>query len=206
MIRYLLSIQRWLIAISIALAVTQAVAYEFVRITDTSSRPISSLHTSVSINAGGRVAFRAVNSTGVEILFTGAGGALTRIADTSGKLASIGEPDINRFGAVAFQAFLDEDPNTARILEATASGIFVGDGRTLDTVALHNKQYTFFGEAAINDSGKVATVATLTNGGAAVATARPSQTIAQTREGYISEGVDINSSGLVAFELTTPDG
>src|ERR1044072_8980526 len=61
-----------------------------------------------SINNDGTVAFGAFLDNGLQGIFTGSGGAITTIADTSNpSLLSFGDPDINNSGKVAFRATLD---------------------------------------------------------------------------------------------------
>ncbi len=69
------------------LTTSDALALTFTRIADTSSSLSSISDFEVRLNDGGTVAFRADLETGGSALFTGSGGALTTIAQTSGSLS-----------------------------------------------------------------------------------------------------------------------
>jgi hypothetical protein len=96
----------------------------FVTIADDSG-PISFVQYP-SINAQGVVAFQAFLDDGGAAIYTGTGGPLTTIADTSGQFASFGfnTPSINDSGVVAFTAFLDNGQQ----------GLFVRSGSTMRRV------------------------------------------------------------------------
>lgn len=98
------------------------------------------------INDEGTVVFKANLDTGGSGIFTGSGGLLTTIADTSGPFSSFGaSPAINNEGTVVFNTILD----------AGGSGIFTSSGGALTTVAQISGTSTLVAPA-INEQGKVA--------------------------------------------------
>jgi hypothetical protein len=60
-----------------------------------------------AINDGGTVAFMSLLAGGDAGIFTGRGGPLTTVVDTSGAFSDLGDPSINDAGRVAFWAALD---------------------------------------------------------------------------------------------------
>ncbi len=94
-----------------------AIQYTFTKIADTSG-PFSGFF-EPSINAGGTVAFRANLDAGGQGIFTGSGGPVTTIADTSGPFLLFDPlPSINAAGTVTFVA----------ALPGGGQGIFTGSG------------------------------------------------------------------------------
>ncbi len=117
-----------------------------------------------SLNEGGVMAFWAAREDGSEGIFTGAGGELTTIADTTGPLKDFGTslagyevaPSINDKGTVAFWAARDDG----------SEAIFTGAGGELHLVVEQTDVYTGFApRVSLNNRGWVAVVATLATGG-----------------------------------------
>ena len=106
--------------------------YTFTKIADTGPNSgLIGMFPSFAINESGRVAFAAATAiSGGQVsevtVFTGAGGALTRIADTKGDFGQLAVGGINSNGIVAFFA---ADKSRQR-------GIFTGSGGTLNTIAI----------------------------------------------------------------------
>jgi hypothetical protein len=105
------------------------------------------------------VAFQAQRGTGERGVFTGAGGPISTIADSSGPLASFGDPSINNAGTVAFFATLDAggqgiftgaDPGASKII-ATGYPLFGSTVTRLDLFGLRI-------QPGLNDGGSVAFV------------------------------------------------
>lgn len=183
----------WLVAPASA-----AVTYDFTLIADTTG-PFSGLGQFVSINDAGTVAFTAGLAAGGVGFFTGAGGPITTIADSSGPISTFtgGVAVINDAGTVAFFATLDTG----------VRGIFAGDGGPLTTIADASGAFgTGFGfTPSINNSGVVAFSATLDAGGQGIFTGDGSSiTLIATVPGPVLLGPllsdpAINDAGTVAF-------
>src|SRR3954453_21318335 len=136
--------------------------YTFTKITDTTGS-FKALGLP-SLNEGGVIAFWAAQEDGSEGIFTGAGGELTTIADTTGPLKDFGTsiagyevaPSINDAGTVAFWAARDDG----------SEAIFTGAGGELHLVVEQTDVYTGFApRVSFNNRGWVAVVATLATGG-----------------------------------------
>ena len=108
----------------------------------------------ISLNDAGTVAFSASLDTGARGIFTGSGGLITTIADSSGPFAFFfAEPSINDNGLVAFLAatdmgsvglFVGPDPAADEVIS-------IGDrlfGSTVTRLILHPD--------GLNDSGQIA--------------------------------------------------
>jgi hypothetical protein len=98
---------------------------------------VGSVTEDVSINNGGTVAFTGAGLPGfglVEGLFTGTGGPLTLIADTTGPFRGQFQPSINNNGDIAFRAALDTG----------GFGLFMYSGGSFTTVADTNGAFDFF--------------------------------------------------------------
>jgi hypothetical protein len=171
-----------------------AATYSFKRIAGASGHP-ADLHQSVAINNNGVVAF-ARTTNGVQTLYTGRGGGLTRIANTAGSIKSISGWDINRNGVVAYGVEFD---HSTSIPFLSATGVFTGNGTTNRLVARSNDVVFSVSGAAINDFGQVAfSTATEPFGGVTAAVTRyPDRLIAASDSFNVSAG-DINNQGLVA--------
>jgi hypothetical protein len=114
-----------------------------------------------SINDSNVVAFWGVSAAGGQGIFTGNGGPLTTVADSSGALGAFKEPAaINNLGVIAYAATFD----------AGGDGIFVGPDLLADKVIASGDP--LFGSTVVslnffrglNDSGQVAFYATLADG------------------------------------------
>jgi hypothetical protein len=153
-----------------------------------------------AINNGGTVVFGvANNSTGEQAIFTGNGGALTRIADNlGGTYVAFGEPVINTGGSVAFPAGLSTG----------GGGIFrVGGGQTTtiaSTVQAGSSFDTFnSGSLSINAGGTVAFTGEASDQSLGVFTGKGGSitTIASSGATFygFSSHTSINDAGTVAF-------
>jgi hypothetical protein len=127
------------------------------------------------INNQGTMAFKAEAHTwnyppgwvDYEGIYTGSGGTVTNLADTRGEFAKLGDPSINNYGAVAFNADLDSG----------GKGIFLGKNGQIVNLADLNDGFRFFGDASINDAETVAFLAGLAQGGEGVFVTSPDGTI-----------------------------
>ncbi len=112
----------------------------------------------------GTVAFRGRLAAGLfPGVFTGSGGPLTTIADTSGPFSGFGNgfPALNDSGTVIFPAGLD----------AGGVGIFTGSGGPTTTIVTSDGPFLVFGAfPAINAGGQVAFLGLLDAGGSGIFT------------------------------------
>ena len=159
------------------------------------------LSQAVAINNLGAIAFSRTLPNGVQTLFTGRGGGLTRIADTAGPNKYISGWDINRNGVVAYQVDFDYYTSVPYI---EATGIFTGNGNTNRLVAKSSDRIFRVSGAAINDNGQVAfhTDSEPLGGITAVVTRYPDRLIAASAGDNLAAG-DINNQGVVAFSTYT---
>lgn len=200
---------RALIPICLLLSAGPAFAqlYTFEAIADTRS-DFTDLSLSPSINAAGTVAFRA-ESAGGSGIFTGSGGALTPVADSS-SFADFGnaDPRINAAGTVAFFA------NQL----GGGSGIFVNSAGVNSKIAATSDNFSAgdlfetFGSPSINGSGVVAFTAAAASGDLGVFTgtaggapARVGPAAAGTFSAVAGRAF-INPNGAVAVVATTTGG
>jgi len=187
----------------------QAASYQFKSIADTSG-PFSGVGVA-AINASGTVAFRATLESDIDrAIYTGNGGPLTLIADSSAsspffRLSSDG-PRINADGTVVFGAVLDSGDQ----------GLFTGNGGPVTPVITEDtSDFRSIGDFSINDSGTVAFQAnkrtpTGSFDGAYTITNGTVTTIADTL-GPISgfggpEPLVIDANGTVAFVASLDAG
>lgn len=127
--------------------------------------------TQMSMNESGTVAFTATDrDRSFFSIYTGDGGELTKVVDTSGAFSTLGSPVINDAGEVAF--FAD--------LLAGGGGIFVGPDPVADRViaigdALDGSTVTAlaFSTFSLNDNGEVAFFASLADGRSGIFRADP---------------------------------
>ena len=93
-----------------------------------------------SLNNLGRVAFQGSTFVGDEQvlgIFTGRGGPITTVADSTGPYASFREPSLNDLGDVAFTADLDEFGSDGRQIQ----GVFTGPNPKRDKVLQAGDRY-----------------------------------------------------------------
>jgi len=189
-------------------AQASAQLYTFELITDTRSGFID-LGLFPSINAAGTVAFRA-ESAGSSGIFTGNGGGLTTVADSSSSFADFGslDPRINAAGTVAFFANLSSG----------GSGLFVNSAGVNSKIADTSDNFSTgdlfeaFGSPSLNAAGVVAFAAAAASGDLGVFTGTAGG--APTRVGPASTGTFsalagrafINENGAVAVVATTTGG
>ncbi|MGV7235257.1 MAG: DUF7453 family protein [Nitrosomonadaceae bacterium] len=186
------------IIILMASNVVCAVEYNFTTIAHTSdiydalSRP--------NVNNSGVVAFVSVLDSGESGVFSGDGGPVTSIADSTGPLYYEygNQPKINDNGTVAFIAGLDSGGN----------GIFTGNGGPLTTIANITGPFKGFSLPSINTSGVVVFSALLDSGGAGVYThdgvaITTVVTISDFPGSSIFSTPDINSSGAISFKVNS---
>lgn len=153
-----------------------------------------------TINDDGTVAFRADLGTDGSGIFTGSGGHVTTIAQTSDALSDFhGLPVINSRGAVVFRADL----------KTGGQGVYVGDGGPPARIAETGDFFSGLGQFPImNDAGTVAFCATLQGGGSGVfaASAGEIATVIDTSSPFESfRGVLLNNAGRMIF-FATPRG
>ena len=181
-------------------------AYSYANIAETSTS-VTQFNPGVSINASGQVAFVANFNTGGQAVYSGNGVALTSIADTSGSFGSFpATPGINASGTVVFTA-------------STATGgvnISTGNGGTTTLIAASGTSsgsFNLLGRSSINDSGKVAFVASLVGGGfgesslytgdgtTTTLVAAANTSIPGGSDTFLNFGTPVlNSAGTVAFQ------
>lgn len=148
-----------------------------------------------AINNSGTVVFYTQLHGGGYGIYTGSGGPLTTVADTSGPFRFFGHsPVINDSGTVAFEGWL----------KTGKRGIFTANGGVLTTAADDSGPFLFFDNPAINVSGRVAFEAALDAGGSGVFTVSggTTTTIATSSNLYGFTGSAINTNGTVAFRGT----
>lgn len=159
----------------------------------------------VDINNHGTVAFPGtVNSSGATGIFTGSGGPLTTIADTTGvfgSLTSVGTPTINDAGTVAFTAGI-----------GGSGAIFTGNGGAL-TQLTDPSTIVGVNQPVINSSGQVLFQALLSTGEQALVRADgASLTFLVDNNGPYAGlfgpfvGVGFNDAGQYAFSATLDAG
>jgi hypothetical protein len=183
---------------------TLPTAYTFTLVADTSGS-LFDLEGAPSINPSGTVAFRGVmRDTGVRGVYTGKGGPLTTIADTSGSFDFLDVPSINAAGTVSF----DGQTNTF------FQGTYTGKGGPVTTIFANFNPFLsvlrlpFLGPS-INASGTVAFDVFTTMGIQGIYTGKggPLTTIADTSGSFIDfSSPAINASGTVAFIGATSTG
>lgn len=118
-------------------------------------------YTLPSINDQGEVAFNADLKTGGKGIFTGNGGALTTIVDTSsGPFTKFSVPSLNNNDQVAFDAGLADG----------GSALYISKGGKLTTLADTNGLFKDLtkSDVALNQKGQVAFLADLDNGTTAI--------------------------------------
>jgi hypothetical protein len=114
-----------------------------------------------SLNIFGRVAFigfRTVGDEQVRGIFTSRGGAVTTVADSTGRYSTFGRPSLNDLGKIVFTADLDEfAPNGLPI-----QGVFTGPNPVADKVLQAGDRYegvtvtsVFTCSEALNNLGQV---------------------------------------------------
>jgi hypothetical protein len=94
----------------------------------------------VSLNNLGRVAFQGstfVDDTQILGIFTGDGGPITVVADSTGPFSSFDEPSLNDLGKVVFTADLDEFGPDGRQIQ----GVFTGPDPVADKVLQAGELY-----------------------------------------------------------------
>lgn len=161
-----------------------------------------------SINDEGTVAFNAGLDTGGTGIFTGSGGELTPIVDTTnGIFNSLSSPTLNDSGTVAFNAGL----------AGGQSAIFTSSGGNLTTIADTSGSFSAFSsDVALNDPGNVAFLANLDDGTTGIFTGSDSGfneivAVGDTLGGstvtqlFISHD-GLNDAGQVAFGVYLADG
>ena len=161
-----------------------------------------------SLNNTGTVSFSALQFGGPSGIFSGDGGAISTVVDTSGIFSGFGAgPAINDSGDVAFLASLD----------AGGEGIFVKALGGITTIADSSGGISSFAAGpALNDSEVVAFIAHLDVGGAGIFTG-PDLTgdlvirtggdlFGSTVASLLFSSPALNELGQIAFTATLADG
>jgi len=160
------------------------------KIADPTAGALGGVDDHVTINDAGTVAFHASDVTSI---FTGSGGALTLVANTSqvpGGLAPIGAPAINAVGAVAFAGTNAAVPPTdTRLFLKSDAGI-----TTLQQTQAGG--FASLGNVAMNDSGVVAFQGMKTDASQGV--------YVRSAAGVVSVIADINTPGRNGFSFGNP--
>ncbi len=187
-----------------ALSATAA-NYQFIKVADTNER--FGRFGAHSISSNGTVAFYATPIGEGPGIYTGNGGPITTIVDSSGPfLDFLGFPTVNAGKTVAFHATLD----------AGGAGIFSGSGGSVTTIADISGPFSGFtvggtsSSPAINDQGAVAYRAALDTGGEGIfiGSGGPTTTIAHSSGPFQNFGsiLDLNAAGTAAFEASFDAG
>ena len=176
-----------------------AQTYTFKKIVDLSG-PFNNFG-AIDINDSGTVAFWASRDAGGQGVFTGSGGAITTIADSSGELFQFDlTPSINSAGTVAFTASRD-------VTAGGGAGLYIGNGGAITTLVDTRGPMHMAAQPSINASGTVAFVGSLdsnifqggiftTRGGSS----DPPTQIA-THPSHTFQWPIINDAGIVAFTM-----
>ena len=178
---------------------------------------------SPSINAWGTVAFFAFRMDFSEAVFTGNGGALTTVADTTkGTFSGFENAAINNFGRVAFPA-TREDGSQSVFIATPVEDRGTDDSKpeiswTISAVTdpqnpLFTDPFATFGDPTINDAGFVADVGFLSSQNIEIFTGNTRRVTARTDPNSSfftsSEHPSVNNRGVVAFfanELSGGEG
>jgi len=178
---------------------------------------------SPSINAWGTVAFFAFRMDFSEAVFTGNGGALTTVADTTkGTFSGFENAAINNFGRVAFPA-TREDGSQSVFIATPVEDRGTDDSKpeiswTISAVTdpqnpLFTDPFATFGDPTINDAGFVADVGFLSSQNIEIFTGNIRRVTARTDPNSSfftsSEHPSVNNRGVVAFfanELSGGEG
>lgn len=146
-----------------------------------------------TINDQGIVAFFASLEAGGEGIFTGSGGAVTAIADTSSIFSGFaGDAFINNNDSVAFAANLS----------AGGKGIFTSSDNGFTTIVDSSGIFDGFGTPAINDRGTLVFTAFLDSGELSLYKASNEfiTPIINSNESFVGLGDPaINNNGSIAF-------
>ena len=148
-----------------------------------------------AINDNLIVAFRANDTSGTPLMFTGSGGPLTTIADVTGQFSGFGSRySINNNDLVAFQANLDSGGN----------GIFTSDGTTTTTIADPTDGFTNFGAGPDIVNNSFVAFQT-TPAGVYVGNGNSLTAYAQATDGFATFNIApaYSNSDIVAFRATT---
>jgi hypothetical protein len=151
----------------------------------------------IAINDMGTVAFPSGVKRGGVGVFTGNGGPITTIADSSNGIIALGEPvSINNSGTVAFLA--------SEASPLGFEGLFIGNGGPITTLYDNSGSFLGFGSPAINDHGTVAFHAGIRGGGGGIFTGTGAPTVTKIVDvpGNLlitTSDPDINNNGTVAF-------
>lgn len=175
-------------------------SYTFTKIADTSGS-FDSLFAS-SINDSGTVAFSGRLDNGSRGIFTGSGGKLTTVVDTSSSFNfdTFGEPVINNNGTVVIYAAQVADDSSV-----TNSAILTAADEEFTTVVEEGDRFnSLSSQPDINDSGQVVFEASLQEGGRGIFTLANGEisTIVIENNDFsyaIRSRPQINNSGTVAF-------
>jgi hypothetical protein len=202
--RWLYGLLGWGIALSMLFLLlpmrARAATFVFTKIAD-STGPVNTFR-EPSINTGGTVVFWAHLDTGISGIFTGIGGPITSIADTSGPFSGFDEfPFINDGGRVAFRAGLDTG----------GEGIFIGSGGPTTVIATTGGTFNGFAAPTINNGGTVAFPASLSVGGNGIFIDSGGQIAtlydtSGTFSGFLGGSFPINDGGTAAFRATLDAG
>lgn len=162
-----------------------------------------------TLNNAGTAVFGGYSSAGANAgmtgIFTGNGGAITTVADSTTLAKPYftgGTPRISDTGSVVF---------TGRDVGSTGQQIVVQRNGAYSAVATYNgSQFAYLYDAAINNSGQVGFLtgdySTGNNNGAYVYRANPGGAPVKIGRAVTSTSVDINNSGAVAFQAAAAIG
>jgi hypothetical protein len=183
----------FLAALAVWVGDVAAIPYTFTKIADLEA--FATFDAAPSVNNSGTVAFSGhVQGVGPGI-FSGNGGPITTIADTSGKFGGFFfEPAINDNGTVAFHATLDTG----------VEGIFTGTGGPSTSIADTTGPFFFVGRPSINNAGTVAFRDSLNTGVNGIFTGSGGATESLYDNSTSGESVffnppALNNNGTVAF-------
>ena len=125
----------------------QALPYTFTKIPDSTTQGITGFSGAPAINNGGTVVFFAGLQGGGSGIFTGSGGQISRILDTSGGIATLSfDPKINDAGLVVVRGDLS----------AGGHAIFAATQGTSQTIAQTNGLFSDLFGSSVNNADTVA--------------------------------------------------
>lgn len=166
----------------------------------TAGSPFRGFNVFPAINDAGTVAFEAsVEGDGVTGIFTGNGGPVTLVADSTGPLGFLARAAINEAGAVAFLATLDGGGSGIFTGPDPVSDRVIGTGDTLFGATVTN--LGFFRDG-LNNAGQIAFFARLSDGTVGIYRADPFLAVEiDIKPGSFPNSINLGSMGSVPVAI-----